>query len=57
MSEVENGADYSYPIIWIEGMEVVSGLWYTNGEDIWAAIASGIPANFEDTNFFNIIKL
>lgn len=46
---------YIDPIIYTEGMSVVTGLFYTDGEDIWEAIKDGIPANFSDAEYFDII--
>lgn len=51
-----SGDDYLDPITYVEGMEVVLGKWYTDGEDTWEAIASGVPTSFADTAFFDIIQ-
>lgn len=50
-----DGTDYLRPITWENGMEISTGLWYTNGMDIWEAIKNGVPANFEDEEFFDIV--
>lgn len=52
---VNDGTDYTKPITWTAGMAVVTGLWYTDGEDIWDAIKDGVPASFADREFFGII--
>ena len=53
--EMEKG-DYLNPIHYTVGSFVKIGLFYTDGEDIWEAIKDGVPNNFDDTNFFDIIK-
>lgn len=50
-----DGTDYLCPITYIPGMEITIGLWYTDGEDIWEAIKDGIPQDFNDKNYFDII--
>lgn len=57
-AETKNdGTDYLRPISYENGMSVEAGLWYTDGEDIWEAIADGTPESFTDTNFFDIITV
>lgn len=56
--ETENdGTDYLRPIMYEIGMEVHNGLWYTDGADIWEAIADGTPESFADVNYFDIITV
>lgn len=59
VSEVSenDGTDYLRPITYSEGMTVEAGLWYTDGNDIWEAIASGTPESFADANYFDIITI
>lgn len=52
---VNDGTDYLKPITYTAGMEVTTGLWYTDGADTWECIQSGIPADFTDTAYFDII--
>lgn len=56
--EAENfndGTDYLYPITWKPGMRVSIGLWYTDGADVWEAIKDGVPTDFTDREYFDII--
>lgn len=46
---------YIDPIGYDEGMEVIEGLWYTDCIDIWEAIKTGTPVNFNDKEYFDII--
>lgn len=55
--EKTNSGTYLDPITYTEGMEVETGKWYTDGENIWDAIKDGIPTGFDDTEYFNIITL
>lgn len=55
-SEMEKG-DFLNPLLYSVGMSVEIGKWYTDGEDLWEAIQSGVPANFEDTQYFDIIVI
>lgn len=50
-----DGTDYLKPITYSVGMTVHTGLWYTDGDDIWEAIADGIPTDFTDKDYFDII--
>lgn len=50
-----DGTDYLRPITWEPNMEVITGLWYTDGVDVWEAIKNGIPISFEDREYFDII--
>ena len=43
------------PFAWFAGIRVVKGSDYTNGVDVALAVASGIPATFEDERF--LVKL
>ena len=43
------------PFEWFAGIRVVTGYHYTNGVDVALAVASGIPATFEDERF--LVKL
>lgn len=55
-TQVENdGTDYLKPISFEAGMTVKTGLWYTDGENIWEAISDGVPVDFNDTDYFDII--
>lgn len=47
--------NYVNPILFYDGMEIISGLFYTDGEDIWEAIQSGVPNGFGDVEFFDVI--
>lgn len=51
-----DGTDFLYPITWESNMNVISGLWYTNGENTWEAIKDGIPSSFNDKEYFDIIN-
>lgn len=51
---VEEGT-YINPIQYVVGADVIEGKWYTDGDNIWEAIKSGIPSSFEDTEYFDII--
>lgn len=46
---------YLKPYPFEDGMTVEAGKWYTDGDDIWEALKSGIPAGFTDPEFFDII--
>ena len=46
---------YLDPIAYTAGDAVTLGLWYTDGNDIWEAIQTGIPVDFTDVNYFDII--
>lgn len=50
-----DGTDYLRPITYVNGMEIISGLWYTDGEDTWEAIKSGTPVDFTDREYFDIL--
>ena len=39
------------PFEWFAGIRVAAGYHYTNGVDVALAVASGIPATFEDERF------
>ena len=39
------------PFEWFAGIRVAKGYHYTNGVDVALAVASGIPATFEDERF------
>ena len=43
------------PFEWFAGIRVAVGYHYTNGVDVALAVASGIPATFEDERF--LVKL
>ena len=43
------------PFEWFAGIRVVKGYHYTNGVDVALAVASGVPATFEDERF--LVKL
>lgn len=47
--------DYLNPIPYARGTFVKIGLFYTDGENIWEAIADGTPSSFADKAFFDII--
>lgn len=53
--ESENDGTYLKPITYSEGMSIEEGKWYTDGENIWEALKSGTPANFDDKEYFDII--
>ena len=46
---------YLDPILFEEGMYVITDLWYTDGEDIWECIKEGYPRYFADKEFFDVI--
>lgn len=46
---------YLNPIQYVNGMEIKITKWYTDGDNIWEAIQSGIPTGFDDTEYFDII--
>lgn len=54
-SEFEGG-DYLNPIFYSQGMIVKVGLFYTDGDNIWEALKTGTPLDFNDSEFFDIIK-
>lgn len=54
-SEISGDGSYLNPITYAEGMEVEAGMWYTYGDNIWEAIQNGIPVDFNDNNYFDII--
>ena len=43
------------PFEWFAGIRVTVGYHYTNGVDVALAVASGVPATFEDERF--LVKL
>lgn len=52
-----DGSDMN-PFKWTDGQEVIEGMWYkTPSTYIWQAIATGIPANETDSNFFDVVGL
>lgn len=54
-SEFEGG-DYLNPLPYIYGIVVKAGLFYTDGDNIWEAKKTGTPVDFEDEEYFIIIK-
>lgn len=54
-SEMPTG-DYLNPIRYITGMTVETGKFYTDGDDIWEAWNTGVPNDFSDERYFDIIK-
>lgn len=46
---------YTDPIYYNDGMEVIAFQWYTDGDNIWEAVKSGVPAGFDDIEYFDII--
>lgn len=54
-SEMTAG-DYLNPIPYKPGMAVINASFYTDGENIWEAIATGVPTGFDDTHYFDIIS-
>lgn len=49
--------DYLNPIAYAPGMAVEQGLFYTDGSDIWEARCSGVPADFADRDYFDVIEM
>lgn len=49
--------DYLNPIPYEKGMECNIGSFYTDGEYIWECILTGIPEDFSDTKYFDIIAV
>ena len=56
-SEQTTSGDYLNPIPYTLNMEVQENLWYTDGDNIWECIKSGMPDDFNDKEYFDIIKL
>ncbi len=54
---VNDGSDYTKPLTYEVGMEVVEGLWYTDGSNVWECIKSGTPTSFEDKEYFDIVEV
>lgn len=52
--KTESGT-YIDPIVYTDGMEVEIDKWYTDGDNIWECIQSGVPNSFEDREYFDII--
>ncbi len=52
----EDGS-YLHPFAYTQGMSVQQGMWYTDGENIWEAIADGVPSGFDDAAFSDIIAI
>lgn len=50
----ENGS-YLHPFTYVDGMTVEVGKWYTDGSDIWEALKAGVPAEWEDPEYFDVI--
>lgn len=50
-----DGTDFLRPITWVNGMEIIDGLWYSDGIETWEAIKNGIPRDFTDKEYFDII--
>lgn len=48
---------YLHPFQYEAGMEVIAEKWYTNGEDIWEAIATGTPNAWEDPAYFDVVTV
>lgn len=48
--------EYINPIRYTQGMAVVQGKWYTDGDDIWEALKDGVPASFSDKEYFDIVS-
>lgn len=46
---------YVDPYVYEDGMTVEIGMWYTDGDNIWEAIKTGIPTGFDDSEYFDII--
>lgn len=46
---------YLHPISYINGLNVETGKWYTDNVDIWEAVKDGVPENFNDKEYFDII--
>lgn len=52
--KINDGTDYTKPVVWKAGMSVTTGLWYTDGENVREAIKDGVPASLEDKEYFDI---
>lgn len=50
-----HSGDYLDPIPFSAGDEIKSGLFYTDGDDIWESIKNGIPTSFNDKEYFDVI--
>lgn len=46
---------YIDPIQYVAEMEVETGKWYTDGDNIWEALKNGVPTGFDDREYFDII--
>lgn len=46
---------YLHPFTFTAGMGVTEGKWYTNGDDIWECIKTGICETWADPEFFDVI--
>lgn len=55
-AEIPKG-EYTNPIPYAKGMECQLGLFYTDGSDIWECILTGIPEDFTDSKYFDIIAI
>lgn len=51
----EKSGTYLDPIPYIIGMSIIEGFWYTNGENIWESRKSGVPKDFADADYFDIV--
>ena len=48
--------DYLNPIPFESGMTITTGLWYTDGSDIWDASIDGVAEEFT-APWFNVIEV
>lgn len=46
---------YLHPYTFTAGMAVTEAKWYTNGDDIWECIKSGICETWADPEYFDVI--
>mgnify|MGYP006896537214 CR=1 FL=1 len=55
-ADINDGSDYTKPIVYKDGMSVEKGLWYTDGKAVWECIKEGEPSKFGDTEYFDVIE-
>lgn len=53
--QVEALGTYLSPYRYIQGMAVKAFYWYTDGDNVWEALKAGIPNDFNDREYFDII--
>lgn len=46
---------YLHPFAYTVGMTVTVEKWYTDGDNVWECIKTGVPVDFSDAEFFDIV--